>query len=135
MNPRLIILSLAAALPAMAAGKPLLWYQQPAGKWTEALPIGNGHMGAMVFGGVAKEQLQFNESTVWTGKPHAYHHEGAVEFLARVANSSRSCADYATKAAASPFKQTNSARPANTKRQNRNTTKPGPNKKRRKPSD
>jgi alpha-L-fucosidase 2 len=81
MNSRIIAISLASALPGGAAGKPELWYQQPAGNWTEALPIGNGHMGAMIFGGVAGEQVQFNESTVWTGKPHAYHHEGAVEFL------------------------------------------------------
>jgi alpha-L-fucosidase 2 len=81
MNSRIIAISLAIALPGGAAGKPELWYQQPAGNWTEALPIGNGHMGAMIFGGVAGEQVQFNESTVWTGKPHAYHHEGAAEFL------------------------------------------------------
>lgn len=35
----------------------------------------------MVFGGVKEEQIQFNESTIWTGKPHEYHHEGAVKFL------------------------------------------------------
>jgi alpha-L-fucosidase 2 len=65
----------------MALAKPELWYQQPAAKWTEALPIGNGQMGAMIYGGVAEERIQFNESTVWTGKPHEYHHEGAVDFL------------------------------------------------------
>lgn len=81
MNIQLIALSVAFTLPAEAAGKPVLWYQQPAVEWTEALPIGNGHMGAMIYGGVAEEQVQFNESTVWTGKPHAYHKEGAVEFL------------------------------------------------------
>jgi len=80
-NTQLIALALAFTLPAGAAGKPELWYQQPAVEWTEALPIGNGHMGAMIYGGVAEEQVQFNESTVWSGKPHAYHKEGAVEFL------------------------------------------------------
>jgi alpha-L-fucosidase 2 len=58
-----------------------LWYTQPAGKWVEALPIGNGRLGAMVFGGAAEERLQFNEDTLWTGKPHEYHHPGAVEHL------------------------------------------------------
>ena len=42
-----------------------LWYDQPAEKWTSALPIGNGRMGAMVFGGVPDERIQFNEDTLW----------------------------------------------------------------------
>jgi hypothetical protein len=47
-----------------------LWYDKPATNWeSEALPIGNGALGAMVFGGVATEQLQFNEKTLWTGGP------------------------------------------------------------------
>ncbi len=47
-----------------------LWYTQPATSWNEALPIGNGRLAAMVFGGVEKEQLQLNEETIWAGKPH-----------------------------------------------------------------
>ena len=58
-----------------------LWYQQPAKRWAEALPLGNGRLGAMVFGGVSDEHLQFNESTLWTGQPHEYQHAGAVKFL------------------------------------------------------
>ena len=81
MALRLITLSLVICIHAGAAGKAELWYQQPATKWAEALPIGNGHIGAMIYGGVAEEQIQFNESTVWTGKPHEYQHEGAVKFL------------------------------------------------------
>lgn len=46
-----------------------LWYKQPAAHWNEALPIGNGRIGAMVFGNAAKEQLQLNEETVWAGGP------------------------------------------------------------------
>ncbi|MBB6131124.1 glycoside hydrolase family 95 protein [Mucilaginibacter lappiensis] len=46
-----------------------LWYQQPATNWTEALPLGNGRLGAMMFGGVKRELLQLNESTLWTGGP------------------------------------------------------------------
>lgn len=46
-----------------------LWYKQPARVWTEALPVGNGRLGAMVFGGVEKELLQLNESSLWTGGP------------------------------------------------------------------
>ena len=58
-----------------------LWYDQPAVAWEEALPVGNGILGAMVYGGVAREHIQFNEHTVWKGQPHAYHHEGAAAFL------------------------------------------------------
>ncbi|MBN1361689.1 MAG: glycoside hydrolase family 95 protein [Sedimentisphaerales bacterium] len=61
-----------------------LWYQQPATEWTQALPIGNGRLGAMVFGGTAEERLQFNEDTLWTGEPHEYQHEGAVKFLPQI---------------------------------------------------
>ncbi|MCC8034345.1 MAG: glycoside hydrolase family 95 protein [Rikenellaceae bacterium] len=46
-----------------------LWYDQPAGRWIEALPLGNGHIGAMVFGGVERELIQLNEGTLWSGGP------------------------------------------------------------------
>lgn len=46
-----------------------LWYRRPAAQWDEALPVGNGRLGAMVFGGVELERLQLNEETVWAGKP------------------------------------------------------------------
>jgi len=58
-----------------------LWYQQPAKEWTEALPVGNGRLGAMIFGGVKDENIQFNEDTLWTGGPHEYQHSGAVAYL------------------------------------------------------
>jgi len=58
-----------------------LWYDEPAQSWNEALPIGNGRMGAMVFGGVEKERIQFNEETLWTGQPHDYANEDAHEYL------------------------------------------------------
>lgn len=48
-----------------------LWYNRPAANWNEALPIGNGRLGAMVFGEPAKEQLQLNEETVWSGGPNS----------------------------------------------------------------
>jgi alpha-L-fucosidase 2 len=61
-----------------------LWYRQPASAWEEALPIGNGILGAMVFGGVASERIQFNEHTVWTGRPRSYANVGAHEHLAEI---------------------------------------------------
>ena len=46
-----------------------LWYQQPAEKWTEALPVGNGRLGAMIFGKTNDELIQLNENTLWSGGP------------------------------------------------------------------
>lgn len=82
-----ILLSLAAAcltVPLQAAERvPLkLWYDEPALEWmTSALPVGNGDMGAMFFGGVAHEQVQFNEKTLWSGsteKRGAYRNFGNI---------------------------------------------------------
>ena len=50
-------------------GRNVLWYRRSAKVWEEALPLGNGHLGAMVFGGVADERLQLNENTLWDGYP------------------------------------------------------------------
>ncbi len=61
-----------------------LWYEQPASKWTEALPVGSGRLGAMVFGGITKERIQFNEDTLWRGKPHDYVRAGAGDQLAEI---------------------------------------------------
>ena len=47
-----------------------LWYSKPAAQWLEALPIGNSHLGAMVYGGTNTEQIQLNEETFWSGSPH-----------------------------------------------------------------
>lgn len=56
-------------------------FDAPAAVWTEALPIGNGHLGAMVDGGKEREHLQFNEDTLWQGTVHQYQHEGAYKVL------------------------------------------------------
>src|SRR5213082_3588702 len=53
-----------------AASPFTLWYRRPAAQWVEALPIGNGRLGAMVFGGIPEERLQLNEDTIWAGGPH-----------------------------------------------------------------
>jgi alpha-L-fucosidase 2 len=55
---------------AVFASDLVLWYRQPATNWVEALPIGNGRLGAMVFGGVGRERLQLNEDTLWAGGPY-----------------------------------------------------------------
>lgn len=61
-----------------------LWYNTPAEKWTEALPIGNGRVGAMVFGGVQKDRIQFNEETLWTGEPRNPNRQDASKYLAEI---------------------------------------------------
>nr|MCU0793623.1 glycoside hydrolase family 95 protein [Opitutaceae bacterium] len=76
---------LKAAAPDAEPGSPdLLWYRAPARVWTEALPVGNGRLGAMVFGGTAVERIQFNDGNVWRSSPRAYHREGAVDHLPRI---------------------------------------------------
>jgi alpha-L-fucosidase 2 len=58
-----------------------LWYRQPAREWVEALPVGNGRLGAMVFGGVAEERLQLNEDTLWAGGPYDPNNPEALAAL------------------------------------------------------
>ena len=58
-----------------------MWYDRPANNWNEALPIGNGRLGAMIYGGVEVEHIQFNEETLWTGEPRSYAHDGASDYL------------------------------------------------------
>src|ERR1035441_10347920 len=82
--PTVLALALLAAAPAIAQSPLTLWYDKPAVLWTDALPVGNGHMGAMIFGGAAHERIQFNEHTVWTGEPHDYAHKGAAQSLAKI---------------------------------------------------
>ena len=61
-----------------------LWYEQPAVKWTEALPVGNGRLGAMVFGGTIQEHIQLNEDSVWSGGFRDRNNPNANEFLAEI---------------------------------------------------
>jgi alpha-L-fucosidase 2 len=65
------ILNLFLIIPvfAVSQGSLKLWYNKPASRWTEALPVGNGRIGAMIFGGVDEELIQLNESTLWSGGP------------------------------------------------------------------
>ncbi|CAA6676319.1 putative large secreted protein [Lentimonas sp. CC4] len=61
-----------------------LRYDAPAVEWTDALPVGNGSMGAMVYGGVETERLQFNHDTLWAGGPHSYSRKAASESLPQI---------------------------------------------------
>ena len=64
-----ILIAICCAI-AVNAQQHKLWYSKPATKWLEALPVGNSHLGAMVFGGTDVEQIQLNEETFWSGSPH-----------------------------------------------------------------
>ena len=61
-----------------------LWYLSPAARWTEALPLGNGRIGAMVFGGVEHERIQLNEDSLWSGGPQDADNPKALENLEEV---------------------------------------------------
>ena len=62
----------------------ILWYNKPAENWNEALPIGNGRLGAMLFGGINKERYQLNEDSVWSGGPRSRNNKSALENLDKV---------------------------------------------------
>ncbi len=58
-----------------------IWFNRPADSWNEALPVGNGRLGAMIFGGIEKERIELNESSVWTGKPRWDANPAALKSL------------------------------------------------------
>src|SRR5581483_1531217 len=79
------LLGLMLAEPLLAGPGPMvLWYNTPSADWSEALPIGNGKLAAMIFGGVTNEHIQFNEDTIWSGQPHDYSNPQAAESLAEM---------------------------------------------------
>src|SRR3954454_11621326 len=67
-----------------AGDEQVLWVAQPAGTWVEALPVGSGRLGAMIFGGVASERLQLNEDTLWSGGPRDWDNPRARAALPAV---------------------------------------------------
>ncbi len=85
----LCLLATAAAAPERQDAPssdlaPRLWYRQPAANWNQALPVGNGRLGAMVFGGVSEERLQLNEDSVWAGEYRDRVNPDAAASLAEV---------------------------------------------------
>src|SRR5579862_1318125 len=79
-------MSLVPALfgPAAQAASTVLWYRQAAIKWEDALPLGNGRLGAMVYGGAAQEHIQLNEDTIWNGKKRNRINPEAAKYLPEV---------------------------------------------------
>lgn len=82
MKKLLILLCLLMATSAQAAN--VLWYDKPATYWVEALPLGNGHLGAMVYGGLASDTIQLNEDTFWSGSPYNNTNPKALSHLAEI---------------------------------------------------
>jgi alpha-L-fucosidase 2 len=78
-----ILLSICLALKARTQSDTSLklWYDKPASIWEEALPLGNGRLGAMVFGGVAEERYQLNDNTLWSGYPDPGNNPNAPQYL------------------------------------------------------
>ncbi len=62
----------------------VLWYRQPATDWLQAVPLGNGMIGAMVFGGVPQERIALNESSFWSGRPHDYDDTNAFQYFPQI---------------------------------------------------
>ena len=83
-NVRLFLAASLVAAASVSANDLTLKYSQPASCWTEALPVGNGRLGAMIFGGVTNEHLQLNEATLWSGGPRDWNNPGAKEVLPQV---------------------------------------------------
>jgi len=81
--PSLTAQAISSQSQAPASGQ-RLWYRQPAARWEEALPLGNGRLGAMVFGRVAQERLQLNEDTLWSGAPYTPDNPEAQSALPEV---------------------------------------------------
>ena len=84
MKKLICIASMAVVAVAMSAQQHKLWYNKPATHWLEALPIGNSHLGAMVYGGTETEEIQLNEETFWSGSPHDNNSKESLTALPEV---------------------------------------------------
>ena len=84
MKKLICIASMALVAVAMSAQQHKLWYNKPASHWLEALPIGNSHLGAMVYGGTDVEEIQLNEETFWSGSPHDNNSKKSLAVLPEV---------------------------------------------------
>ncbi len=81
----IILLIFLSSIGYAQEGSLKLWYEQPAGEvWTDALPIGNGRLGAMVYGNVGQELIRLNEHTVWSGGPNRNDNPNALEALPEI---------------------------------------------------
>ena len=84
MKKTFLILALLTIMAGANAQK--LWFGRPASCWLEALPIGNSHLGAMVYGGTEDDEIQLNEETFWSGSPHDNNSKTSLGLLPEVRN-------------------------------------------------
>ena len=85
MKKRLLTtLLLAVTCMAVSAQSHRMWYSKPASHWLEALPVGNSHLGAMIYGGTDVEEIQLNEETFWSGQPHNNNSKKSLAVLSEV---------------------------------------------------
>jgi alpha-L-fucosidase 2 len=70
--------------PEQTTQNMVLWYRQPGTTWQQGMPLGNGMIGAMVFGGVPQERIALNESTFWSGRPHNYDDPDAFKYFPQI---------------------------------------------------
>jgi len=81
---KIIVFTVLFCVQTLAAQDHRLWYDKPAMTWTQALPVGNGVIGGMVFGTPAVEHIQLNEETIWAGQPNQVLHPEAKTYLPQV---------------------------------------------------
>ena len=84
MKKLICVASMTLMAMAMSAQQHKLWYNKPASHWLEALPVGNSHLGAMVYGGTETEEIQLNEETFWSGSPHDNNSKESLAALPEV---------------------------------------------------
>ena len=84
MKKLICMASMVVVAMTMSAQQHKLWYNKPASHWLEALPIGNSHLGAMVYGGTDSEEIQLNEETFWSGSPHDNNSKESLAALPEV---------------------------------------------------
>ena len=77
----MMLLNVVQAQPSKKNVPLKLWYNKPAAVWEEALPLGNGKTGAMVFGGFDIEKFQLNDNTLWSGYPNPGNNPDAIKYL------------------------------------------------------
>ena len=79
-----LLLGMLSAMAVLPAQENVFWFDKPATYWEEALPIGNGRIGAMIYGGTDVEEIQLNEDTISTGGPYENWHPKALENLPKI---------------------------------------------------
>lgn len=85
MKQKLLLTALLILLAQMVGAQShRLWYARPASHWLEALPVGNSHLGAMIYGGTDVEEIQLNEETFWSGSPYNNDSQESLEYLPQV---------------------------------------------------